>query len=151
METHGVDPRTAKEHLDRLQADGAAAARRSGAPFWYVCLQSLCIAGFVSAFGLGRWEAMGSAVSAVLLVLLGMLRPVITGTRAEPWAYRSSLPAALRQAGLVAAAVLLAMFAVKPADSPGLLGIAVLLSFVSSLVLGLHTERALVRSIAEDT
>ncbi|WP_104161877.1 hypothetical protein [Arthrobacter sp. ZGTC212] len=149
METPSIDPRTAKQHLDTLRADGAVAGRCSAAPFWYVCVQSLCVAGFVMSFGLGRWEAMGFAVSAVFLVLLGVLRPIITGTRADPWAYRGSLLVGLKQAGLVSVAVLLGMFAVKPADSPVLLGVAVLLSFAGSLVLGLRMERALVRSITE--
>lgn len=149
MESHGLDPRTAKLHLDTLQADGAVAGARSGAPFWYVFAQSLCIAGFVTSFGLGRWEAMGFSISAVLLVLLGMLRPIITGTRADPWAYRASLLVGIRQAAIVAVGVVLGMFAVKPADSPVLLGAAVLVTFMGSLVLGLRMERALVRSITE--
>lgn len=139
----------AQEQLRTLQADGAVVGARSAAPLWYLVLQSLCISGFILSFGLGRWEALGFSLSAVALVLLGMLRPAITGTRADPWAYRRPLLVGLVQTGFVVVLVALGMFVLAPAGSAVLLGVAALLAFGGSLALGIRMERALARSITE--
>ena len=147
MESRDVTPETARHHLEALDADGAAVSGSTGVPFWYVLLQSCCISGFVLSFGLGPWESAGFALSAVALVLLGMLRPLITGTRADPWAYPASVRVALTFIGCAALAVGIGMVVSKSGGSMALLFAAALLTFAATLVLGLRMERALVRSI----
>ena len=147
MESRDVTPAAARTHLDALEADGAAVASYAGAPFWYVLLQACCISGFVLSFGLGPWEAAGFAVSAVALVLLGMLRPLVTGTRADPWGYPASVRAGLTLTGCTALAVGIGMVVSKTGGSVVLLSAAVVVAFAVSLMLGLRMERALVRSV----
>ncbi|WAP50991.1 hypothetical protein OL239_13765 [Arthrobacter sp. ATA002] len=149
METEDLSPRGVREQLNTLQADAVVAGRRSAAPLWYLTAQALCCAVFVLSFSFGRWEAMGFASAGVALCLLGMLRPVITGTRADPWAYRRSL-----KVGAVLAAFLLVMlgagmFALGPGSPPAVPAAAALLTFGVTLALGIRMERAFSRSVTD--
>ncbi|WP_162924866.1 hypothetical protein [Mycetocola zhujimingii] len=144
-----LSPVNAQEQLDALRADGAAVSTRTSAPLWYLVAQSLCIAGFVFSFSLDNWQSLGFVIAAVAMVLLGMLRPAITGTRAEPWVYRRSLTIGAAQLGFVVALVVLGPLLVSLADSAVLFGALLVVAFGGSLALGIAMERALARSIAE--
>ena len=149
METEDLSPGSARHQLSTLQADAVAAGRRSAAPRWYLVVQALCCAGFVLSFGFGRWQAMGFAAAAAALALLGMLRPLVTGTRADPWAFPPSLKVGAVLVAFLAAIIGVAMVAVGPDSPPALLAAAVLLTFAVVLVLGIRMERAFVRSILD--
>ena len=149
METEDLNPGSARQQLSTLQADAVIAGSRSAAPLWYLAVQALCCAGFVLSFGFGRWQAMGFAAAGAALALLGMLRPLVTGTRADPWAYRRSLKIGAVQAAFLVAMVGLAMFVVGPDSSPVLLAAAVVLTFGVVLALGIRMECAFARSILD--
>jgi DNA-binding MarR family transcriptional regulator len=94
----------ARQTLDRLTEDRANEAPRTQAPTWYHPAIGLAVAAFVSAFALpDDWFVVVVSASAVVAVLLGVLRPWVTGTQADPWAHQQSLRVGLAQFAVVAA------------------------------------------------
>jgi hypothetical protein len=140
---------TARDQLDTLHADGAAGGTRAAAPLWYLIVQSLCVAGFAASFSLENWQAAGFALSAVALVLLGMLRPAITGTRIDPWAHKASTLVGLVMTAFILIMMSVGAFVLAPSESATVLVAVALGTFSGTLALGIWMERAFSRSVAE--
>lgn len=78
----------ARETLNALDQDRARAASRVRAPIWYQVAFALVIVTFIGAFSLDESAFMVAIVlCAVIGSLLGIIRPRVTGTQAEPWAH----------------------------------------------------------------
>lgn len=77
----------ARQTLSSLDEDRARAAVRVRAPLWYRAALSLAVVAFIRAFGLpDSTFIVIISISAAVAVLLGVIRPWVTGTQADPWA-----------------------------------------------------------------
>ncbi|GGE95433.1 hypothetical protein [Mycetocola zhadangensis] len=145
-----VDRDDARSQLELLAADRAVSSSRAAAPWWLIALHGLSVAGFVFSFGLGRWEAAGFAISALVFVGLGMIRPWITRTRAEPWSTstRAVRPGVLQ---FVSAVAIIAVGALlfKQLDAEWVLWPTAILACGTTVWFGLQMERALALDVAE--
>lgn len=151
MRSGPIDSDEARRQLKHLDADRVAIGVRAAAPWWLIGLHGVSVAGFALSFGLGDGQSVGFAVSALLFVGLGMIRPWVTGTHAEPWARsrRAVVPGVLQ---LVFAAVIIAggVVAYGPFEVEWALWPTALLAAAATVLWGLRMERALMRDVAEE-
>ncbi|MFW0772052.1 hypothetical protein ACLRGI_02650 [Paenarthrobacter nitroguajacolicus] len=92
----------ARKALAALRQDTSRAAQRARAPFWYRLGFALAVVAFVRAFGLedGAFILVIS-ISAAAAVGLGLVRPWVTKTQADPWADSPALRWGLLQTAAV--------------------------------------------------
>lgn len=145
-----IDSDDARRQLDLLEADRVTVGARVAAPWWLIGLQGVSVAGFALSFGLGDGQSVGFAVSALVFVSLGMIRPWVTRTHAEPWSTsrRAVVPGALQ---MLFAVVIIAsgVIAYAQFDIEWALWLAALLTGATTVLWGLRMERALTRDVTE--
>lgn len=156
MENTGAGRETAaRQTLTQLTEDRANAAPRTRAPAWYHLAMGLAVAAFVWAFALpDEWFPVAVSASGVVAVLLGVLRPWITGTQADPWAHQQSLRIGLAQFTVVAAisaAGILAHASTTASWGRWVLAAAAILAAIATLVLGRRMDRALAGAVRTGT
>lgn len=140
----------AQSQLESLADDRAAAGARAAAPWWLIMLHGASIAGFALSFGLGDGQAVGFGVSVLVFVGLGVIRPWVTRTHAEPWS-RSKRAVAPGVIQLLLAVIIIAV-GVIAYDQFGIewaLWPTALLAGGTTVLFGMQMERALTRDVAE--
>lgn len=150
MDTIGspLDAVEAQQALDQLQHDRARASGRVSTPLWHRIAFALTVVAAISAFALpeGAFTVAFSA-SAIAAVLLGLVRPWVTKTQADPWSDGAALKIGLVQTvavlGIGAAGVLL----YSATGSVWVLWVAAVLAGTMSVVLESRMESVFARSI----
>ena len=114
MDTNGspLDAVEAQQVLDQLQHDRARASDRVRTPLWHRIAFALTVVTAISAFALPEDAfTVAFSASAIVAVLLGLVRPWVTKTQADPWSDGTALKIGLAQTvavlGTGAAGVLL--------------------------------------------
>ncbi|MET4541670.1 hypothetical protein ABIE37_003468 [Arthrobacter bambusae] len=98
----GTEATAARKAFEMLRQDTSRAAQRARAPFWYRFGFALAVVAFVRAFGLeGSAFILVTSISAAAAVGLGLVRPWVTKTRADPWADSLALRWGLLQTAAV--------------------------------------------------
>jgi hypothetical protein len=104
MENDGApaDAAAARQVLAQLHTDRARAAGQVQVPWWYRFGLALAVVAFIRAFALDG-EAFTAVISssALAAVLLGVLRPWVTGTQADPWNDQAALRVGLALTAVV--------------------------------------------------
>lgn len=150
MDNVSAERAAARRSLAQLHEDLAGTAPRIQVPTWYHLASGLPVAFFVYAFSLPE-DSFEAAMlwTMILTVPFMMLRPLITGTRAEPMAHQSSR-ATFVQFGVVAAIGLTGIVAEVTTTAPWgtwVLGASAILAFVATVLLSRRAERAFVGSV----
>lgn len=104
MENYDREPEAiaARRTLETLREDKARVASRVRAPFWYRFGFALAVVAFIRAFSLeGSAFILVISISAAAAVCLGVVRPWVTKTRADPWTDGPSLRWGLLQTAAV--------------------------------------------------
>lgn len=92
----------ARKALEALREDRSRIASRARAPFWYRLGFALAVVAFIRAFGLeGSAFVLVISISAAAAVGLGIVRPWVTKTQADPWADSPALRWGLLQTAAV--------------------------------------------------
>jgi len=145
-----MDHHEARMQLDSLAADRVGSSAQAAAPWWLLALQGMSVAGFALSFGLGNWQSAGFSVCAVIFVVIGMIRPAVTHTRAEPWSTsKSALRPGAFQILAAIVAITLGVVTYTHLELAWALWPAAAISFATTILFGLQMERALSRDIAE--
>ncbi len=139
--------RAARELLDQVHTDRARASTALRAPLWYHAGLALAVAFFVGAFAVDE-DAFPIVVSlsAAVAVLLGVVRPWVTRTQADPWNTEAGLRVGLVQA---AAVLLVGATGIALSTATGLdwaLWLAAVLAGILCFGLSTRMETALARS-----
>ena len=145
-----VDRDDAKSQLDSLAADRGLSGARAAAPWWLIVLHGASVAGFALSFGLGNWQSAGFVVSALFFVGLGMIRPIVTRTHAEPWSRsRSAVLPGVIQMATAAGIIAIGVIAYDRFGLAWALWPTALIAGGTTVVFGIMMERALTRDIVE--
>jgi hypothetical protein len=140
----------ARAQLGSLAADRVSSGRRAAAPWWLIFLHGLSVAGFVVSFGLGAWQSAGFTVSATVFVALGIIRPWITRTQAEPWSRsRRAVRPGVLQFVVGSAVIAVGVVAYEHFNVSWALWPAAVLAGATTVLFGLQMERALAQDVSE--
>ena len=145
-----VDRDDARSQLESLAADRATTSASAAAPWWFIVLHGACIAGFALSFGLGDRQPIGFVVSALALIGLGIVRPWVTRTHAEPWA-RSRRAVGPGVTQILVGIIIIAggVIAYAGFNLEWALWPTALLAGGTTVLFGMQMERALTRDVAE--
>ncbi|MDJ0322008.1 hypothetical protein [Pseudarthrobacter sp. PS3-L1] len=141
----------ARKALRTLREDTSRIAPRVRAPFWYRFAFALAVVAFIRAFGLeGSAFILVISISAAAAVGLGLVRPWVTKTQADPWADGPALRWGLLQTGAVLAFGAAGIFLFTVTNEEWVLWLGSVLAGAACLWSSARMENALANSIREN-